>query len=128
MPSRGASRAPAGEYKMVLILRKELRLTPGKAAVQVAHAAVMLVRRAEEKDLARLRAWLDQGQKKIALVAPSLSDLERLEREARAKGIPTVWVEDAGLTEVPPGTRTCLGLGPVLAETVDAVTGDLDLL
>ena len=113
---------------MVLVLREELRLTPGKAAVQVAHAAVMLVRRAEERDPTRLRAWLDQGQKKIALVAPSLSDLEQLEREARAKGIPTVWVEDAGLTEVPPGTRTCLGLGPVLAETVDAVTGDLDLL
>jgi peptidyl-tRNA hydrolase, PTH2 family len=128
MPSKGLSRAPAGEYKMVLVLRGELRLTPGKAAVQVAHAAVMLVRRAEEKDLARLRAWLSQGQKKIALVAPSLSDLELLEREARAKGIPTIWVEDAGLTEVPPGTRTCLGLGPVLAETVDAVTGRLDLL
>jgi peptidyl-tRNA hydrolase, PTH2 family len=128
MPSRRSSRAPAGEYKMVLVLRGELRLTAGKSAVQAAHAAVMLVRRAEERDVARLEAWLDQGQKKIALVVPSLSDLERVDREARARGIPTVWVEDAGLTEVPPGTRTCLGLGPALAETVDAVTGSLDLL
>jgi peptidyl-tRNA hydrolase, PTH2 family len=113
---------------MVLILRGELRLTAGKAAVQAAHAAVMLVRRAEERDTARLAAWLAQGQKKIALAVPTLEELQAIERLARAKGIPSVWVEDAGFTEVPPGTRTCLGLGPALALEVDAITGDLPLL
>jgi peptidyl-tRNA hydrolase, PTH2 family len=128
MPSRRTPRAPAGEYKMVLVLRGELRLTAGKAAVQAAHAAVMLVLRAEQKDAARLQAWLAQGQKKIAVVVPSLADLERIDREARSKGIPSVWVEDAGFTEVPPGTRTCLGLGPALSGDVDAITGGLPLL
>ena len=61
-------------------------------------------------------------------MVPSLLDLERIERQARAKGVPSVWVEDAGFTEVPPGTRTCLGLGPALASEVDAITGDLELL
>lgn len=128
MPSSRLPRAPGGECKMVLVLRGELRLTAGKSAVQAAHAAVMLVRKAEDRDPARLEAWLAQGQKKIALVVPSLTDLERIERAARAKGIPSVWVEDAGFTEVPPGTRTCLGLGPALSSEVDAVTGDLPLL
>jgi len=128
MPSSRGARAASGEYKMVLVLRGELRLTAGKSAVQAAHAAVMLVRRAEERDAPRLDVWLRQGQKKIALVVPSLSDLEGIERQARAKGIPSVWVEDAGFTEVPPGTRTCLGLGPALASEVDVVTGGLPLL
>ena len=128
MPSNRTSWAPAGEYKMVLVLRGELRLTAGKSAVQAAHAAVMLVRKAEDRDADRLDAWLRQGQKKIALVVPALSDLENLERQARAKGILSAWVEDAGFTEVPPGTRTCLGLGPALASEVDALTGDLPLL
>jgi peptidyl-tRNA hydrolase, PTH2 family len=113
---------------MVLVLRGELRLTAGKAAVQAAHAAVMLVRRAEERDPDRLAAWLAQGQKKIALTVPSLEEMEGIERAARGKGIPALWVEDAGFTEVPPGTRTCLGLGPALALEVDAITGDLALL
>lgn len=113
---------------MVLVVRGELRLTAGKAAVQVAHAAVMLVRRAEGRDAERLAAWLAQGQKKIALVASTLEEMEGLERQARAHGIPALWVEDAGLTEVPPGTRTCLGLGPALASEVDPVTGGLPLL
>jgi PTH2 family peptidyl-tRNA hydrolase len=118
----------AGGYKMVLVLRAELRLTAGKAAVQAAHAAVMLTRAAERKDAQTLDAWLAGGQKKIALVVPTLAELEELERAARGKQIPTVWVEDAGFTEVPPGTRTCLGLGPAPASAIDAITGDLDLL
>jgi peptidyl-tRNA hydrolase, PTH2 family len=122
------SAAPATGYKMVLVLRGELRLTAGKAAVQAAHAAVMLTRAAERRDPAVLDAWLAGGQKKIALEIPTLGDLETLERAARGKRIPTVWVEDAGLTEVPPGTRTCLGLGPAPAGDIDSVTGQLPLL
>jgi peptidyl-tRNA hydrolase, PTH2 family len=120
--------APGTGYKMVLVIRRELRLTAGKAAVQVAHAAVMLTRAAERRNGAALDAWLAGGQMKIALGVPTLADLEALERTARAKHLPTVWVEDAGFTEVPPGTRTCLGIGPAPASEIDAITGDLPLL
>lgn len=113
---------------MVLVLRGELRLTAGKAAVQAAHAAVMLVEKARSRDEPALAAWLKQGQKKIALTLRSLEELETLERQARARGIPTAWVEDAGFTEVPPGTRTCLGLGPALSATIDPLTGAMPLL
>lgn len=113
---------------MALILRGELRLTAGKAAVQAAHAAILLYERAEKHGTPALAAWRAEGQKKIALVVPTLDDLEALERAARARGIPSAWVEDAGFTEVPPGTRTCLGLGPAPASELDAVTGELDLL
>ena len=126
MPSERA-RPASGEYKMVLVVRGELRLTAGKAAVQAAHAAVLLVERARARHDAALEAWLKQGQKKIALVVPTLEELTGLERQARAHGVATAWVEDAGLTEVPPGTRTCLGLGPALSSDVDPVTGRLPL-
>lgn len=127
MPTERAPRSP-GEYKMVLVVRGELRLTAGKAAVQAAHAAVLLVERARSRDDRGLGAWLRQGQKKIALVVPTLAELETLERQARARGIPVAWVEDAGFTEVPAGTRTCLGLGPAPASEIDGVTGTLPLL
>jgi len=113
---------------MVLVLRGELRLTAGKAAVQAAHAAVMLVQLSEKKDPSTLKTWLEQGQRKIALVVPTLDELGTLERAARAHGIPSVWVEDAGFTEVPPGTRTCLGLGPAPDSEFDPLTGQLALL
>ena len=125
MPS---SRAAAGEVKMVLVVRGELRLTAGKMAAQVAHAAVMLSDRAKSRDANLLEAWRQQGQRKIVLTVERLDELERLERAARARGLATVWVDDAGLTEVPPGTRTVLGIGPARASDLDPVTGALDLL
>ncbi len=127
MPARRGE-GTFGDCKMVLLLRGELRLTAGKAAVQSAHAAVMLYQRAVDRDLPALAAWLRQGQKKIALMVPTVAELEALERRARSVGIPTVWVEDAGLTEVPPGTRTCLGMGPARSVDLDPITGSLPLL
>ncbi len=118
----------SGRYKMVLVVRGELRLTAGKAAVQVAHAAVMLVEFARKRQPAALESWLSEGQKKIAVVAPTLEEMDRLYRLARAKGLPAVLVEDAGFTEVPPGTKTVLGIGPGKTEEVDSVTGSLPLL
>jgi len=112
---------------MVLVVRTELRLTAGKVAVQVAHAAVMLSERAAAKEASLWSAWRAQGQKKIVVDGGSLEALELLDRAARSRGILTVWVEDAGLTEVPPGTRTCLGLGPARATEIDPVTGRLPL-
>ena len=123
MPSSGR-----GEYKMVLVVRGELRLTGGKAAVQVAHAAVMLYQAADRRHREVLDAWLAQGQRKIAVVASTLAELEDLQRRARALGIANVFVEDAGLTEVPAGTRTVLGLGPAKSESIDSLTGHLPLL
>jgi PTH2 family peptidyl-tRNA hydrolase len=113
---------------MVLVLRGELRLTAGKAAVQAAHAAILLYERAEARLPRLLESWRASGQKKIALVVPTLAEMEAIDREARSRGIQTAWVEDAGLTEVAPGTRTCLGLGPAESGAVDAVTGSLPLL
>ncbi len=127
MPS-DRRRGAAADWKAVVVVRGELRLTAGKAAVQVAHAAVLLYQRAEARSPAVLEDWLRGGQKKIALIVPTLADLESLERAARSHGVPTVWVEDAGLTEVAPGTRTCLGLGPARSDDIDPITGSLDLL
>lgn len=116
------------DYKMVLVVRGELRLTAGKAAVQIAHAAVLLAQEAERRAPAAFRAWSATGQKKIAVVAPTLDDLESLARKARTVGIPWVLVEDAGFTEVPPGTKTCLGVGPARSSEIDPITGELPLL
>ncbi len=122
-----SERAEGRSHKMVLIVRGELRLSPGKAAVQVAHAAVLLTRRAEARSRADLETWLEEGQKKIALRLETLEEMESVERRAARAGIPTVWVEDAGFTEVPPGTRTCLGLGPSATRVLDPITGELPL-
>ena len=113
------------EYKQCIIIRQDLKLSRGKLAVQVAHAAVSA---SEHADASARRAWKDGGQKKIVLQVKTLSEMYELKMDAEAAGLPTSLISDAGLTEVPPGTVTALGIGPALSERLDGVTGELQLV
>jgi PTH2 family peptidyl-tRNA hydrolase len=113
------------EYKQCIIIRQDLKLSRGKLAVQVAHAAVSA---SEHADASARRAWKDGGQKKIVLQVKTLSEMYELKMDAEAAGLPASLITDAGLTEVPPGTVTALGIGPALSERLDEVTGELQLV
>jgi len=54
--------------------------------------------------------------------------LVRLFEEAKRNGLPAYLVQDAGRTELDPGTTTCLGVGPGPEDAVDAITGQLELV
>ena len=116
------------QYKLVVAVRTDLKLSRGKLAVQVAHAAVSCAHKASRKDKRNFKPWFAEGQKKVVVKVPDLSALRELQAQARAADLTTAMISDAGLTEVAPGTVTCLGLGPASAEGLDAITGDLTLL
>ena len=47
---------------------------------------------------------------------------------ARAEGLLVSLIQDAGRTQVAPGSRTVLGVGPGPNDKIDKVTGHLKLL
>ena len=114
--------------KMVVVVRKDLKLSPGKMAVQVAHAAVTCAVQTRKNNLRWFRSWYSEGQKKVVVKADNMKVLYELKAIAESLGITTSLVLDAGLTEVPPGTVTCLGIGPGPNPEIDKVTGSLSLL
>ena len=59
---------------------------------------------------------------------PGVADLFRLREDAERAGISSAIVADAGLTEIPSGTITALGLGPAHGKLMDKVTGKLKLV
>ena len=113
------------EYKQCIVIRSDLNLSKGKIAVQASHAAILAYDRSPRSIRSR---WMESGQKKVVLGVKSLEELFSLKEMAEKLGIPCAVVVDAGLTEVPPGTVTALGLGPERAELLDRVTGKLKLL
>lgn len=115
-------------YKQAIIVRTDLKMGRGKVAVQAAHAAMLAAEEARMQKPQWYRAWLESGMAKIALKTSSLDELKRLEQEAKENDLPVAIVEDRGLTQVPPGTITCLAIGPAPAEKVDSITGRLKLL
>jgi PTH2 family peptidyl-tRNA hydrolase len=114
-------------YKLVIAVREDIEFSPGKMAAQVAHAAVMASLEAKAKTTKWFSEWIREGQKKVVVRAESLGELKALEAAARRLKLPTALVQDAGMTELPPGTVTCLGVGPGPDNIVDQVTGNLPL-
>lgn len=113
------------EYKQCIIIRDDLKLSKGKLAVQVAHAAVSAAEWASRSDL---ESWKEGGQKKVVLRVEKLQNLFELKEKARREGLSTALITDAGLTEIAPGTVTVLGIGPARADYIDKVTGNLKLV
>lgn len=116
------------EHKLAVVVRDDLSLSPGKVAVQVAHAAVSCALAARRGRKEWFRAWMGEGQRKVVLRAQDLESLHALAQRAESLELTTKMINDAGLTEVPPGTTTCLGIGPGPEELVDRVTGQLKLV
>lgn len=115
------------EYKLVIVVREDLKMTPGKLAAQVAHAAVSSSLSAKAKKTKWFSEWYKEGQRKVVLKVPGAQELKEIDREAANAGLPHALITDAGLTELPPNTITCVGIGPAPEREVDSITGSLPL-
>ncbi len=109
-------------------MRNDLKMSRGKIAAQAGHAAVSAAEEARKRYSDWWKAWMAEGQCKIALRAESYQELLELEKKGKKSNLPTALIIDRGLTELPPGTTTCLGIGPAPSTQIDAVTGKLPLL
>jgi PTH2 family peptidyl-tRNA hydrolase len=112
-------------FKQVIVVRSDLRLGKGKLAAQVAHASLESYLRASEKDQ---KKWFEENQKKIVLKVENEEKLIEMLEKAKRAGLPSVLIRDAGLTQIPPGTKTAVGIGPAETEKIDRITGELALL
>ncbi len=112
-------------YKQVIIVRKDLKLSRGKLAVQVAHASLEAFQKANKIVKEK---WAREGAKKVVLKANDLNQLLYVYRKIKDMDFPCSLVKDAGLTEIPPGTVTAVGIGPWEEKEINKITGKLKML
>lgn len=115
-------------YKQVIAVRNDLKMGKGKLAVQVAHAAVSSAEQTRRMNPKWLQSWFSENQRKICVKIDSEKELRVLKGKLDEAGVPNSIIEDAGLTQLEPGTTTCLGIGPVPSDIVDRYTGELKLM
>jgi PTH2 family peptidyl-tRNA hydrolase len=116
------------KYKLVVAVRRDLDMGKGKIAVQVGHATVTVAEETRRRRPDWWKEWFNEGQCKVVVKVKSESDLLDLQRKAEDVGLASAIIHDSGLTQVEPGTLTCVGIGPAPAELVDKITGTLPLL
>jgi peptidyl-tRNA hydrolase, PTH2 family len=111
------------DLKQVIVVRTDLKMGKGKLAAQVAHAAVSAA------DKSRYKAdWTSQGQQKAVVKVSGEKELLGVLSRARDAKLATALIEDAGHTQLEPGTKTCVGIGPAPEGEIDRITGALKLL
>ncbi|XP_076954234.1 uncharacterized protein LOC143628559 [Bidens hawaiensis] len=115
------------DFKMVLVVRNDLKMGKGKIAAQCSHATLGLYKKILHRAPKALNRWEMCGQVKVVVKTESEDDMLELQQRAKSLGIPTHIVIDAGRTQIAPNSRTVMAvLGP--ADMVDDVTGGLKLL
>ena len=109
---------------MVILVREDLGLSKGKTAVQCSHAAAEAVLKSNKE---KINEW-KKFSKKVVLKVDSENDLLKYKKEAEKSKLVTALIRDAGLTEIPENTLTCLAIGPDDDEKIDKITGKLKTL
>jgi len=115
------------QLSMALLVRNDLEMTPGKVAVQCAHAAVDCSLQARKIIPQIFEMWRNTGSRKICLVALDEEDILYWKEKCNEVGLVHSLVRDAGRTEVPSETITVLGVGPAHKTSLDDLFSNLDL-
>ncbi|KAM0792874.1 hypothetical protein ACM66B_002637 [Microbotryomycetes sp. NB124-2] len=114
--------------KLVLVVRTDLGMTKGKIAAQCGHATLACYKSMIKSNPDVVRHWERTGQAKVAVKCESEDDLLMLQATAKSLGVCARSIQDAGRTQVEPGSTTVLGIGPAPVRVVNQVTGHLKLL
>lgn len=123
------------KIKQVIVVRKDLCMRKGKIAAQIAHAAMsFLLDGYTEGSVCYTpteneKVWLSDSFAKIVLYVNSEAELLELVDKAKASDVKAYPIIDSGATEfrnIP--TLTCAAFGPDVSETLDQITGHLNLL
>ncbi len=116
------------EIKQVIILRKDLKMSPGKMVAQGSHASLMSFLHTQQVYPDVTKKWLFEGQTKIVLKVKDEEEFNDIRLKLKKSHLPFDVVKDAGQTQVPPGSETAIGIGPYYTDEINKVTYKLKLL
>lgn len=110
--------------KQAIVVRKDLKMSCGKIAGQVAHASL---RAYNSSNQLKQRDYFLQGEVKIVLKVQSEKELHEIYDRCINTGLVCQGVADAGRTQIEPGTITAVGIGPDEDSLIDEVISELKL-
>lgn len=113
--------------KLAIIIRKDLRMRIGKIVAQSVHAAIGACHQSLGET--KTKEWMEHNYERCAVTLKvySQEELDSLAQKARDHGLNVYVQQDAGLTQVAPGTFTVMAIGPASDDELRPVIGDLKL-
>ncbi|KAL8551268.1 hypothetical protein ACS0TY_000372 [Phlomoides rotata] len=90
------------DFKMVLVVRNDLKMGKGKIAAQCSHATLGLYKKILHRAPKSLNRWEMCGQVKVVVKIESEDDMLVLQERAKSLNLPTHITIDAGRTQIAP--------------------------
>jgi len=109
--------------KQVILVRKDLKMSPPKLAVQCAHASLEAALKSN-----KLKEWKSKGTKKVVLKVKDEEELLYYYKLAKESNLANALIKDAAKTFFRIPTITCLAIGPDKEEKIDKITKNLKML
>lgn len=109
-------------------MRADLNMGRGKIAAQASHASVLATLEAQKHNKIWYDRWFKLGMKKIVVKVNSEDELIDVFQKAIKAKLPRSLINDAGHTQLEPGTATAVAIGPAPEELVDPLTNALKLM
>ena len=121
------------EPKQVILVRKDLGMSVGKTAAQVAHASMAVFLKdgkfIEPPYTPEMEAWMNGPFVKICLSVKNENQLLKYYELAQNAGLPRSIIKDQGRTEFNgQATYTTAAIGPADPDKINEITGKLQLL
>jgi len=127
------------EAKQIIVVNRNLNMPQGKLAAQVSHASLGALFECGKKSPTELHIdleidsaveqWVNKRFTKIVLYVKSEQKLIDVYEKAKAKGLPSVLITDAGFTVFDgKPTKTCVGIGPAFPDEFIGITDKLRVL
>lgn len=116
------------EFKQIILVRTDLKMGKGKIAAQASHASVLATLQAQRDKKIWYDAWFKQGMKKVVVKITDEAELQHVFQLGAKNKLPRAYINDAGHTQLEPGTATAAALGPAPVSIIDPITKKYKLL
>lgn len=123
-----AKQGKLNDIKQIIAIRTDLKMGKGKIAAQASHASVLATLQSQRDQRVWYDAWFSSGMKKIVVKVASEEELSHLFQLGSRAKLPRAYINDAGHTQLEPGTATAAALGPAPASVIDPITNKYKLL
>lgn len=113
------------ELVQYYIVNKDLGMSPGKIAGQVGHVCRRIsdwYKSCSYIDIQKYNSWINNYSEKKVILEAHQKTLEKLKEQG------FFYVQDNGLTEIAPGSLTCVGLGVMTRKEAQPYVKRLQLL
>ena len=96
-----------------LFLRKDIKLGKGKTAAQLSHGAVSLLYQSTFKSNFLDEFFKSENKKILFYAVKDLKVLDQIQNLCLELEINHAYIQDAGHTQIDPGTATVIAVGPI---------------